>query len=155
MKGTKRNRQFLVMSIIGLISGSAFAQTVPAPRKSTKSTLAAPPPAESAEHKAAVQTHDRIATDCDAKLKESAAQVEAARGDRDRLEIEITYDNAIKKACAEGLAAAAEGVEHVDGCLAVYRKTIDKRTSDLTTRETGQISECKSLDLYPPQVKPR
>lgn len=33
-------------------------------------------------------------------------------------------------------------------CEAVFRDTIDKKVSDLTTRETDLIKECKGLDLY-------
>ena len=41
-------------------------------------------------------------------------------------------------------------VEHADDCVATYHQTIDKKTSDLTTRETQQIAACQSINLYPP-----
>jgi hypothetical protein len=44
-----------------------------------------------------------------------------------------------------------ERLELVDPCLRLYRTTIDKKVSDLTTRETEQIPACRSLDLYPPR----
>jgi hypothetical protein len=37
-----------------------------------------------------------------------------------------------------------------DRCARVYRDTIDKKQSDLTTREADEIRACQSLDLYPP-----
>jgi hypothetical protein len=44
-----------------------------------------------------------------------------------------------------------ENLGRVDPCLAVYKSTIDKKISDLTTRESDQIKACKALDLYPPE----
>jgi hypothetical protein len=41
-------------------------------------------------------------------------------------------------------------LDHVDGCAAVYRKTIDEKAADITTREAEQIKACQSVDLYPP-----
>jgi hypothetical protein len=41
-------------------------------------------------------------------------------------------------------------VEHADNCVTTYHQTIDKKTSDLTTRETQQIAACQSINLYPP-----
>ena len=41
-------------------------------------------------------------------------------------------------------------LDYVDGCLKVYRVTIDMKPSDLTIRQTEQVKECRSLDLYPP-----
>lgn len=38
----------------------------------------------------------------------------------------------------------------VDPCVTLYRATIDKKTSDLTVRESELIAGCKGLDLYPP-----
>jgi len=37
-----------------------------------------------------------------------------------------------------------------DRCASVYRDTIDKKQSDLTTREAEEIKACQSLDSYPP-----
>ena len=42
-------------------------------------------------------------------------------------------------------------IEHADNCTAVYRATIDKKVSDLTTRQSDQVNMCKSLDQYPPK----
>lgn len=41
-------------------------------------------------------------------------------------------------------------LDHADECTAVYRKTIDQKTSDLTMRESEQIKACQSAGLYPP-----
>ena len=39
---------------------------------------------------------------------------------------------------------------HMDECAAVYRATIDKKTSDLTMRESQLVKACQAIDLYPP-----
>jgi hypothetical protein len=41
-------------------------------------------------------------------------------------------------------------IEHFDDCDLIYQQTIDMKQSDLTTRQVGQITGCKALDLYPP-----
>lgn len=41
-------------------------------------------------------------------------------------------------------------LQHTDECLAVFHETIDKKTADLTVRETDAINGCKALELYPP-----
>jgi len=43
----------------------------------------------------------------------------------------------------------------VDTCKILYTKTIDMKTSDLTTRQTELIAGCRSLDLYPPPTQLR
>jgi len=42
-------------------------------------------------------------------------------------------------------------LEDVDKCARTYRLTIDKKQSDLTQREVGQIKSCQEEDLYPPK----
>jgi hypothetical protein len=41
-------------------------------------------------------------------------------------------------------------MKYADSCLAVYKATVDKRKSDLTTWETKAIEACQRLELYPP-----
>jgi hypothetical protein len=41
-------------------------------------------------------------------------------------------------------------MKYADTCLAVYKATVDKRKSDLTTRDTKAVEACQGLDLYPP-----
>jgi hypothetical protein len=41
-------------------------------------------------------------------------------------------------------------LDHADDCAAIYRKTIDEKAADITTREAEQIKVCKDADLYPP-----
>jgi hypothetical protein len=48
------------------------------------------------------------------------------------------------------LPALKVRMDRADDCLVVYHTTIDKKVSDLTTREADQIMACKSADLYPP-----
>jgi len=43
----------------------------------------------------------------------------------------------------------------VDRCKALYSKTIDMKTSDLTTRQIEPIAGCRTLDLYPPPTQLR
>jgi hypothetical protein len=40
-------------------------------------------------------------------------------------------------------------LESVDACTKVFRRTIDKKTSDLTVRESKSVKICQDLDLYP------
>jgi hypothetical protein len=42
-------------------------------------------------------------------------------------------------------------LEHADTCTVVYRATIDKKVSDLTTRQSEQVTMCKNLNQYPPK----
>ena len=42
-------------------------------------------------------------------------------------------------------------LDHADDCAAIYRKTIDEKAADITTREAEQIKACQSVDLYPPR----
>jgi len=46
--------------------------------------------------------------------------------------------------CEESELLEAQ-LEHVDACVAVYRKTIDKKNADLTVRESEQVKACQSL----------
>lgn len=41
-------------------------------------------------------------------------------------------------------------MDRVDDCLRVYKDTVDKRMSELTTREGDMIKACRDLDSYPP-----
>lgn len=45
-------------------------------------------------------------------------------------------------------------MDEADRCLAIFTATIDKKTSDLTTRETEQLQACRSANLYPPPKSP-
>lgn len=69
-----------------------------------------------------------------------------------------TYELAVDVAKAD-LALIEKNIlleaalEEVDGCARLYRGTIDKKVSDLTTRETDRIKGCKAADLYPPPSK--
>jgi hypothetical protein len=40
----------------------------------------------------------------------------------------------------------------VDECLASFHKTIDKKKSDLTVRESDSVKLCQDLELYPPET---
>ena len=41
-------------------------------------------------------------------------------------------------------------MKYADACLAVYKATVDKKKSDLTTRDTKAIEACQGIELYPP-----
>lgn len=53
----------------------------------------------------------------------------------------------------EMLAQLKTQLDDVDDCLKVYRTTIDKKVSDQTQREVGQIKVCQAEHLYPPPTK--
>jgi hypothetical protein len=42
-------------------------------------------------------------------------------------------------------------LQHADECAVIYKKTIDEKAADITTRESEQIKACQSVDLYPPR----
>jgi hypothetical protein len=52
------------------------------------------------------------------------------------------------EAAARKKQAEAERAKAALICRDVFRATIDKKTSDLTVRETQQIKGCQTLDLY-------
>lgn len=54
---------------------------------------------------------------------------------------------------SEALVRSKARLDHVDDCLKVYLSTIDKKLSDQTQREVGQIKTCQSDDLYPPRTR--
>ena len=56
-----------------------------------------------------------------------------------------------KQECELATSTAKMRLDHVDECLAVYNKTIDKKISDLTTRDVDSVAACKAAELYPPQ----
>jgi TonB family protein len=41
-------------------------------------------------------------------------------------------------------------MEHADDCLKIFNETIDKKMSDMTTRDTEGAQMCRSANLYPP-----
>jgi hypothetical protein len=41
-------------------------------------------------------------------------------------------------------------MDRADDCAKVYRETIDKKTSDLTTRDSDSIRVCRGIASYPP-----
>jgi hypothetical protein len=53
-------------------------------------------------------------------------------------------------AAQDELSVLTTKLRYVDICASVYRKTIDKKAGDMTLRDSEQVSECRSLDLYPP-----
>jgi hypothetical protein len=50
---------------------------------------------------------------------------------------------------ADILTTVTTMLNHVDDCTKTYHQTIDKKTSDLTIRETTAVKTCQALDLYP------
>jgi hypothetical protein len=66
-----------------------------------------------------------------------------AKVDRTRHTIDL-YGNLIVE-----VARQKNRLEHVDACTALYHRTIDKKTSDLTVRETTLVKDCTAMDLYP------
>jgi hypothetical protein len=53
-------------------------------------------------------------------------------------------------AAQDELSVLTTKLRYVDTCASVYRKTIDKKAGDMTLRDSEQVNECRSLDLYPP-----
>jgi hypothetical protein len=53
---------------------------------------------------------------------------------------------------SDRMLTAKYRLEHVDECLASFHKTIDKKKSDLTVRESDSVKLCQDLELYPPET---
>jgi TonB family protein len=49
------------------------------------------------------------------------------------------------------VAVAKAQMDNAETCVLIYKSTIDKRATDLTTRESEGVKACQSLNLYPPQ----
>ena len=41
-------------------------------------------------------------------------------------------------------------LRYADFCASVYRRTWTKKSSDMTLKDSTEISECRFLDMYPP-----
>jgi hypothetical protein len=144
----------------GLLSAARLVESAP--------VRAGRQPMESVEHQIARERYARIVPVCreqEKKQAETRAQREslsAAQPDSWRyfarmdflLGSSRMYDLVVDE-CHDALREAEQQLERVDACLKVYNQTVDKKTSDLTNRETAQIGECRSLNLYPPQAKPK
>ena len=55
-----------------------------------------------------------------------------------------------QKVSSESIELLQRQLEAVDKCVSLYRTTIDRKTSDLTVRQTELVNTCQLLDLYPP-----
>jgi hypothetical protein len=133
--------------------GFATAQTTMTQKAPTKTASAPKPKPETKEHKvikAQLAETQRLYDQVDAMMKEpkkdtsgySAEQLRAhLKALKDSLEL---YENLIVE-----VARKKNQLEHVDACTALFHRTIDKKTSDLTVRETALVKECTAMDLYP------
>jgi hypothetical protein len=150
-----------------LLSGIVSAQET-----STKKTTTKPAPTETPEHNFA-RTQYEIAKhefeeskmDYDEKVKDTpSCQVSEALirhpvtvDSIDDLMVGCNYETRkaryVMEKVGEALLQFKARFDHVDDCLKVYLSTIDKKLSDQTQREAGQIKACQSDDLYPPRTK--
>ena len=113
---------------------------------------------ESAEHKYAQQKFDEATRQCADLLAqyealESKITEMVLKGPNNVPPAMFRQLEGIAKAhdqIKDGLPTLESRIRHADDCVAVYQKTIDKKVSDLTTRESEQIKACQSEDLYPP-----
>lgn len=98
-------------------------------------------PAESAEHKFLITQRDK---NNQAAVDAFIAWTKCGATD----ECDRAYEPVKRKLNAEADLINAQ-LPHVDECKKTYRTTIDKKTSDLTVRETTAVNACQALDLYP------
>ena len=172
---TSRRPITVVLMGLSLCSVAVFAQTPTKAAAKATTTKAATKPTtdtESPEHKFARQRCEEWKEGLDEsesdlrgateEYNKILARVEAARqnGDSDKAEAweksaadwRKTLKNlaTYKEEYATTYALWANRLEHVDDCVKAYRRTIDKKVSALTTRETGLVDGCKVLELYPP-----
>ena len=108
------------------------------------------PPAESAEHKFLDAKHESIGLMLLEALK---AETSCVKGDTYEACHE-RFKPVMSKIDAEGDFVLAQ-LAKVDECKKTYRTTIDKKTSDLTVRESTAVKECQALDLYPLKMPSR
>ena len=153
---------FGVATLAGLVS---CTETKSQPNSKVVAEKSEAPVGESPEHAFAVHRYESRVAEL-AKLKKGLAKAEAAsaafensiQDDPGRddgtgltlMEEAQDYRSAVR-ALPAAISTAKQQVEAVDVCLKLYRSTIDKKTSDLTTREIEGISGCRSLNSYPPE----
>jgi len=123
------------------------------------------PAYESAEHKYAQHKFDQATKEHIERLaqiealREKVRQIDGqispdinTRVDRlrinDRIKDLISFDESTK----DDMKKLRDQLEVVDSCALIYRTTIDKRSADITTRESELIMACKMLELYPPET---
>jgi hypothetical protein len=68
-----------------------------------------------------------------------------------RLVLSKSAQAMVEEADALNVPNLKQQMDHADECAALYRSTIDKKVSDMTTRKTDNVKACKAMDLYPPQ----
>src|ERR1035437_6451353 len=151
-----------VISLAGLVS---CTDTKSQPTSKVVSEKSEAPVGESPEHAFAVHRYEASVANF-AKLKKDLAKTEAASAAFEKslqddcehdystgtwlLIQEKSYRESIRR-FPTAISIAKRQVEVADDCLKLYRSTIDKKTVDLTTRESDGISGCRSLNSYPPE----
>jgi hypothetical protein len=100
--------------------------------------------AGSAEHKFLEAKHESIGLLLLDALKAETDCIKMETHDA----CESRFKPIMSKIDAEGDLVIAQ-LARVDECKKTYRTTIDKRTSDLTVRESTAVKACRALDLYP------
>ncbi len=156
VKNEFRQALFLLVRVAAVATFTMSCLAICLPQTDTSKEKPAPP-AESGEHQYARHEYARVLA---VVVKWGVSEAERA-----------PYLAAIAKFAADPYDPATyiewpwiESVEHrltllrvrmnvADRCTRVYRGTIDKKQSDLTTREADEVKGCQSLDLYPPPTK--
>lgn len=83
--------------------------------------------------------------DIEAERAEKAARVEAQRAEKAARAKAAAVKERREKDMAE---RAKRDYEIISTCTKLYSETIDKKTSDLTVRQSQQISACTTLGYY-------
>lgn len=150
-------KKFMLRSALAIFfAGIATAQQTTAAKKAPVSTKARPETKEHKFVKAQLAETQRRYDQVDAMMKEpkkdttgySSEQLQAEI-DRGRRMIQLYGDLIVE------VARQKSRLEHVDACTALFHRTIDKKTSDLTVRETTLVKDCTAMDLYPLDVTPQ
>ena len=82
-----------------------------------------------------------------------ATEVESNRLKVKSDNLELAHPSEARADIFGSRVALNQALDGVDMCTSIYRTTIDKKQSDLTTRESGQVRACQVEDLYPPSTK--
>lgn len=109
------------------------------------------------ESKKDYEEHFKQTTDCQvfATLIRHPVTIDSINEHMIGCDYETRKARYVMEKMGEALTQLKAQLDHVDDCLKVYLSTIDKKLSDQTQREVGEIKACQSEYLYPPRKDKR
>jgi hypothetical protein len=86
------------------------------------------------------------------KSVRSTTEKMVADHEEHKLEGDLTEKIARDSAFLANVKRAIIRLTYVDECVKTYHQTIDKKTVDLTVRESTSVKLCQTIDMYPYQM---